>query len=85
MLLPLPLQVYAGTWNGVQVACKVLIARETFEEGLEQGLQLPESVRRELHGEATMLSRLRHPCCVTFYGVCDVPPALITGERPAAC
>lgn len=40
------LQVYSGHWSGIQVAVKVLITKESFEDELEgEGLQLPESVQ----------------------------------------
>lgn len=43
-------QVYTGLWSGIQVAVKVLITRESFEDGLEgEGLQLPESVQVRQH------------------------------------
>lgn len=77
-------QVYGGTWSGIPVAVKVLITRETFEDAVEGegeggGLQLPATVQRELQDEAMVLSRLRHPGCVTFFGICELPPAILTG------
>lgn len=68
------------------MAVKVLITRDSFEAALEgegEGLQLPDTVQRELRDEAMVLSRLRHPCCVLFYGICELPPAILTGARPA--
>ncbi|KAI7842172.1 hypothetical protein COHA_004194 [Chlorella ohadii] len=76
-------RVYSGHWSGIQVAVKVLITKESFEDELEgEGLQLPESVQKELQVEAMTLSRLRHPCCVTFYGICELPPAILTVKSP---
>lgn len=38
-------------------------------------------LQKELQDEAIMLSSLRHPCCVTFYALCELPPAILTGTQ----
>lgn len=47
--------------------------------------RLAYTLQKELQAEAMTLSRLRHPCCVTFYGICELPPAILTGGHCCQC
>ena len=52
--------VHYGTWHGSPVAIKVLLQRRNHKEA---------SLRQALLAEALVLSKLRHPCICSFFGV----------------
>ncbi|PWA59892.1 serine/threonine/dual specificity protein kinase, catalytic domain-containing protein [Artemisia annua] len=62
-------EVFRGTWNGIEVAIKVLLEQEVTAENIE-----------DFCNEISILSRLRHPNVILFLGACTVPPhfSLIT-------
>ncbi|KVH89488.1 Armadillo repeat-containing protein 3 and Serine/threonine-protein kinase CTR1 [Cynara cardunculus var. scolymus] len=62
-------EVFRGTWNGIDVAIKVLLEQEITSENIE-----------DFCNEMSILSRLRHPNVILFLGACTTPPhfSLIT-------
>lgn len=62
-------EVFRGTWNGIEVAIKVLLEQEVTAENIE-----------DFCNEISILSRLRHPNVILFLGACTTPPhfSLIT-------
>ncbi|XP_076918492.1 serine/threonine-protein kinase EDR1-like [Bidens hawaiensis] len=62
-------EVFRGTWNGIEVAIKVLLEQEVSTENIE-----------DFCNEISILSRLRHPNVILFIGACTTPPhfSLIT-------
>ncbi|KAI7727802.1 hypothetical protein M8C21_005940 [Ambrosia artemisiifolia] len=62
-------EVFRGTWNGIEVAIKVLLEQEVTAENIE-----------DFCNEISILSRLRHPNVILFIGACTTPPhfSLIT-------
>lgn len=62
-------EVFRGTWNGIEVAIKVLLEQEVTAENIE-----------DFCNEMSILSRLRHPNVILFLGACTTPPhfSLIT-------
>ncbi|PRW39272.1 Serine threonine- kinase CTR1 [Chlorella sorokiniana] len=67
--------VYLAEWKRIPVAVKLLVSQEAIQRGQ---LELPEKVVRDLHAEAAMMNRMRHPNIVQFLGLVTVPPALVT-------
>lgn len=64
-------------WKHTPVAVKILISGEG---ALEQStLELPAPVQATLQAEAGVMCMLRHPNICAFYGVCSLPPCLVTG------
>ncbi|KAI7733957.1 hypothetical protein M8C21_031963 [Ambrosia artemisiifolia] len=62
-------EVFRGTWNGIEVAIKVLLEQDVTAENIE-----------DFCNEISILSRLRHPNVILFLGACTTPPhfSLIT-------
>ncbi|XP_071697237.1 serine/threonine-protein kinase EDR1-like [Rutidosis leptorrhynchoides] len=62
-------EVFRGTWNGIEVAIKVLLEQEVTAENID-----------DFCNEISILSRLRHPNVILFLGACTTPPhfSLIT-------
>jgi len=58
-------EMWRAKWRGSDVACKMLKAQEASDEAV-----------RELYGEVTVLSKLRHPNIVLFMTACPRPPHL---------
>ncbi len=79
---PFLAQVYLATWREIEVAAKVLISPELLEQNPDV-LELPEATLRELHKEADIMSRIRHPNVVSFLGLCSLPPCILTGGLAA--
>ena len=75
------LQVYLGRWHETAVACKVLLqgGRDIRSAAAAQrALSIPTAVLAKLEEEASLLASLRHPCIVSFYGICRKPPCIVT-------
>ncbi|PRW59026.1 Serine threonine- kinase CTR1 [Chlorella sorokiniana] len=62
--------VFKAQWQETAVACKLL--------GTTGVAVLSSQTVEELHKEATLLLSLRHPNCVTCYGLCTSTPAIVT-------
>ena len=48
----------------------------TAEAAHNDGLELPAETMRQLHEEARVMARMRHPNLVTFLGLCSIPPCI---------
>ncbi|PRW57887.1 water chloroplastic isoform A [Chlorella sorokiniana] len=69
-------RVYLGLWNATPVAVKVLLCAEQLHPDID--LALPPSIMKELHEEAEVMTRMRHPHLVSFMGLCTLPPCILT-------
>ncbi|PRW61477.1 Serine threonine- kinase CTR1 isoform B [Chlorella sorokiniana] len=69
-------RVYLATWNATPTAVKVLISAEDLEQ--RQDLELPADIMQDLQEEAIVMSRMRHPNICAFFGLCTLPPCILT-------
>ncbi|KAL4432582.1 hypothetical protein ABPG77_000519 [Micractinium sp. CCAP 211/92] len=69
-------KVYLGSLGPQQVALKVLLSAEGV--GLTADLQLPNKAMKELQEEAAMMCALRHANVARFFGICILPPSIVT-------
>ncbi|KAL4419986.1 hypothetical protein ABPG75_007086 [Micractinium tetrahymenae] len=54
------------------------LPRYPADECRDEDFLLPPEVLRELHAEAAIMVRMRHPHIVQFMGICALSPCLVT-------